>query len=69
MKEMSAMTCLLDKLIDEKMYDQVVELYEKKFINMRKIPNSFLTAVTYSLFKKVTLFIFNINIFIIIFKL
>ena len=50
---MTPMTCLLDKLIDEKLYDQVIEIYDKKMIHMRKIPNSFLTAVTFSLFKKV----------------
>lgn len=53
MKEMTPMTCLLDKLIDEKMFDQVISLYEKKLSHMRKIPNSFLTAVTFSLLKQV----------------
>ena len=53
MKEMTPMTCLLDKLIDEKMFDQVISLYEKKLSHMRKLPNSFLTAVTFSLLKQV----------------
>ena len=53
MKEMTPMTCLLDKLIDENMFDQVVQLYANKIAKMSKIPNSFLTAVTFSLYKQV----------------
>ena len=48
-------TCLIDKLIDDRSYDRVIELYNKKIVKMSKIPNSFLTGVTCALYKQVVL--------------
>jgi hypothetical protein len=52
---MMPITCFIDKLIDDRSYDRVIELYNKKIVKMSKIPNSFLTGVTYALYKQVVL--------------
>jgi hypothetical protein len=52
---MTSITCLIDKLIDIQSYDRVVELYDKKIGKLNKIPNSFITGVTFALYKQVAL--------------
>ena len=52
---MTSITCLIDKLIDIQSYDRVVELYDKKIVKLNKIPNSFITGVTFALYKQVAL--------------
>ena len=52
---MTSITCLIDKLIDIQSYDRVVELYDKKIVKLNKIPNSFITGVTFALHKQVAL--------------
>ena len=58
MKEMTPMTCLLDKLLDEQKFEDVLRLYDDKLVKMSKLPNSFLTAVTFTLYKQACIFSF-----------
>lgn len=57
MQHISSAVSLLDALMDLKMYDQAINLFELKFMKSDKFAKSVFIPITLSLLTKVSLFI------------
>ena len=53
MRDLSSTICILNELVENKMFDDVIDLYTNKLVLLEKIPASILSAVTVSLMYKV----------------
>lgn len=65
-EDLKTMTLVLDKLVEEKRFDNVWKFYVDHVSKLAKIPSSFLNAVTFSLMRLVWIRFYGLIVIIII---